>query len=69
MKIKREILIALVLLAPALTFGQFDLSGEVRPRTEYGHGYKSLADSAQKIGVFTGQRTRLNFDYKNEVIK
>ncbi|MEW6467657.1 MAG: alginate export family protein [Bacteroidota bacterium] len=42
---------------------QFTLTGELRPRTEYRHGYKTLLDSGQQAGIFTSQRTRLNFNY------
>ena len=48
---------------------QFSLSGEFRPRTEFSHGYKALANTDQDASIFTAQRTRLNFDYKNEFIK
>ena len=41
---------------------EFTLSGEIRPRTEFSHGYKTLvADENQKASLFTSQRTRLNF--------
>lgn len=39
---------------------QFRLSGEFRPRTEFSHGYKSLATENQDWSVVTAQRTRLN---------
>jgi len=55
-----------LLFAGTAAYSQFTLSGEIRPRTEYRHGYKSVADSAQDHAVFTDQRTRLNFDYKND---
>ncbi len=45
---------------------QFSLSGELRPRTEYRHGYKALAEEGQENALFTNQRTRLNFHYKGE---
>ncbi|NQX97620.1 MAG: hypothetical protein HRT73_07035 [Flavobacteriales bacterium] len=45
---------------------QFTLDGEIRPRFEYRHGYKSVADSAQDNAAFIEQRTRLNFGYKTE---
>lgn len=48
---------------------QFSLSGELRPRTEYSHGYSTLAAEEQKPSVFTSQRTRLNFDYKMDQLK
>jgi alginate export protein len=45
---------------------QFTLSGEYRPRTEYRHGYRSLADSQMNAGYFIDQRARINFDFKSE---
>jgi hypothetical protein len=48
---------------------QFSFSGELRPRTEYSHGFATLAAEKQKPSVFTSQRTRLNFDYKMDLLK
>jgi len=48
------------------SIAQFSLSGEFRPRSEYSHGYKSLAADNQKASLFTSQRTRINFDFKND---
>ncbi len=48
---------------------QFSLSGEFRPRTEYSHGFAALAAEDQDASVFTTQRTRLNFDYKMDLLK
>lgn len=48
---------------------QFSLSGELRPRTEYSHGYGALAAEDQDPSLFTSQRTRLNFDYKMDLLK
>ncbi len=45
---------------------QFTLSGEFRPRTEYTHGFKQLASNEMDYGLFTSQRTRLNFQFQNE---
>ncbi len=50
-------------------FAQFSLSGEIRPRSEYSHGYKSLADTDQSPSLFTSQRSRLNLSYKSEKIE
>lgn len=47
-------------------YAQFELSGEIRPRTEYVHGFKSLSAVDQQPGFFTTQRSRLNATYKNE---
>ncbi|MBL4593996.1 MAG: hypothetical protein JKX68_09300 [Flavobacteriales bacterium] len=57
---------ALFLILGVYSYGQFTLDGEVRPRFEYRHGYKSVADSAQDNAAFVEQRTRLNFGYKTE---
>lgn len=62
--------IAIVLLFIAIQLNaQFTLSGEFRPRTEYKHGYKSLADDDTKMNLSTNQRTRLNIDYKTDSYK
>ncbi len=47
---------------------QFSLSGEFRPRTEYSHGYSTLADVDQDASLFTSQRTRLNLNYSGDKI-
>ena len=66
--------IFLILLAGMLFFlpevhGQFILSGEFRPRTEFSRGYKSLAVEDQKMSTATAQRTRLNAIYATDVVK
>lgn len=48
---------------------QMTLTGEIRPRFEYRHGYSSPIDTLQKSAQFVQQRTRLNFGYTNEKIK
>lgn len=57
-----------ILLSTSLA-AQMTLTGEIRPRTEYRHGYKTLIDSTQSGYLFTSQRTRLNFGYTNEKFK
>ncbi len=47
---------------------QFTLSGEVRPRAEYSHGYQTLAVQDQDPSFFISQRTRLNAFYKGDRI-
>lgn len=47
-------------------FSQFSMSGEVRPRTEYTHGFGKLASPTDNPGIFTTQRTRLNMNYKSD---
>ena len=48
------------------TFAQFSLSGEFRPRTEYLHGYRSLAETNQDGAFWTEQRSRLKFNYASD---
>jgi hypothetical protein len=45
---------------------QVKFTGEIRPRTEYRHGLKSLFDSSKDAAFFTSQRTRLNLGYTQE---
>ncbi len=67
---KKSIFIGICsLLLGSQAKAQFSLSGELRPRTEYSHGYGTLAAEDQKPSVFTSQRTRLNFDYKMDLLK
>lgn len=64
MDMKKTIIFSALLLLGGSTFAQFRLSAEFRPRTEYSHGYATLADMDQKPSLFTSQRTRLNFEFK-----
>jgi len=48
---------------------QFDLSAELRPRYENRHGFQSLLDKNEEGSSFVSQRTRLNFNFKNEKLK
>ena len=57
---------ALLMMLGVYSYGQFTLDGEIRPRFEYRHGVKSVADSAQDPAAFVEQRVRLNFGYKTE---
>ncbi len=66
MKLSKKITVGLMLLSTVPTFAQFTLDGELRPRFEYRHGVKSVADSAQERAASIEQRTRLNFGYKTE---
>jgi hypothetical protein len=67
---KKSIFIGIFcLLLGSQVKAQFSLSGEFRPRTEYSHGYSTLAAEDQYPSLFTSQRTRLNFDYKMDLLK
>lgn len=70
MKITRVIFFTAILsfLANGL-FAQLVISGEVRPRAELNHGYKTLASPNQDYSFFTTQRTRLNAIYSGEILQ
>lgn len=67
---KRTLSVSIICLLSVIQVkAQFSLSGELRPRTEYSHGFGTLAAEDQKPSIFTSQRTRLNFDYKMDLLK
>jgi hypothetical protein len=57
------------LLLSNFTQAQSSLSGEFRPRTEFNHGYKTLAETDQDWSIPTTQRSRLNAMFEYEIIK
>lgn len=69
MKLKTLLILAIFLISSSISLAQFELTGEFRPRLELNHGYKNLAAEDQDLSTFTTQRTRLNFNYKNEWVK
>jgi hypothetical protein len=69
MKTKQLIPILGLLLIGGNGFAQFRMSAEYSPRTEYSHGYGTLAADNQEASLFTRQRTRLNADYKSTGIQ
>ena len=50
-------------------YSQLILKGELRPRSEYRHGYKSLIYTGQTGALFTEQRSRLSLKYSTEKYK
>lgn len=64
--ILRTSLLLLLLATGHTLYAQFQLSGEIRPRTEYTHGFRNLSAVDQEPGFFTTQRSRLNAAYKSE---
>lgn len=50
-------------------FSQFVLKGEFRPRTEFRHGYKTLANKGSDPAFFTSQRTRLIAGFNSEKVR
>ncbi len=61
-------LIALISV-PEITSAQFVISGELRPRAEYRHGFKSPATEKMDAAMFVSQRARLNMNFTNEKMK
>ncbi len=53
------------------SFAQFSLTGEFRPRGEFRHGYKQLADDSLRKdpAILISQRVRLNLNYNAEKYK
>jgi hypothetical protein len=43
------------------------ISGELRPRYEYRHGYRDLMQEGADPANFVSQRTRLNLKYSGEL--
>ncbi|WP_321318385.1 alginate export family protein [Labilibaculum sp.] len=64
-KLFRLFLILFLGLVPMLSMAQLTFKGELRPRTEYRHGLKSLFNSTDEAALFTSQRTRLNLNYND----
>lgn len=64
----KSFLLALALTVGTIQFsyGQFTLSGEIRPRAEFRNGFKTLNTEANDPAFFIEQRSRINFGYKNE---
>lgn len=58
-----------VIAVPAITNAQLIINGELRPRAEYRHGYKSPSTEKMNAAAFVSQRTRLNLNFTNEKMK
>lgn len=66
---KKLIFIALLCTGSIVNAQQFDLSVEIRPRYENKHGYGTLINDDTDGANFISQRTRLNFNFKQEKIR
>jgi hypothetical protein len=51
------------------SFSQFSMSGELRPRAEYRHGYGDMIYTDEDPAFFISQRARINLDFKTEKFK
>jgi hypothetical protein len=63
------ILLLCLVLTGSQIFAQFSLSGEIRPRSEYRHGFQSLIAAEEEAAFFISQRSRLNFGFTDTLIK
>lgn len=61
---KQAIVMGAACLIAGTSFGQLTIKGQYRPRAEYRHGYKTLADTNQNPAFSIDQRLRLSFEYK-----
>ena len=70
MKTLKTIGLSLIGLIGFSTFAQeFDANLQIRPRYEYRNGFKSLIKDTEKATSFVSQRSRLNFNFKQEKLK
>ncbi len=46
--------------------GQFSVTGEIRPRSEFRNGFKKLTDANSDAAFFIEQRSRLYFNFTND---
>ena len=60
---KVNIIIVILLLINFQAVAQFSLDGELRPRTEFRHGYGSIIPEDVEPGYGISTRARLNFAY------
>lgn len=69
MKKNLYITACLTLLTAAYSMAQVTVSAEVRPRTEFRNGFKTLTDDSRDPSLFTEQRSRLYFDYADTAFR
>lgn len=63
---KQYLILTMVLFAVQFSFSQFSLDGELRPRTEYRHGFGGIFPDEAEPGFAISARARLNAGYKTE---
>ncbi len=65
MHLKKLILFGIILISFS-GYAQLTIDGEIRPRFEYRHGYKTLFPDNTEPAAFVSQRTRLNTTFAKE---
>lgn len=58
--------LAALALVYSSSYAQLSLTGDFRTRTEYRHGFQTLAKDGQDAAFFTVQRSRINLGYKDD---
>ncbi|MEQ8581480.1 MAG: alginate export family protein [Marinoscillum sp.] len=67
---KTTYLIALIVALSCMEVtAQMTISAEVRPRTEFRNGFKTLTEDSKDASFFTEQRSRLYLDYADSAFK
>ncbi|MGB3150349.1 MAG: alginate export family protein, partial [Maribacter sp.] len=66
---KQQLVVVLALLCTTLTFAQFTLDGQFRPRTEYRNGFQTLISDAADAGFAINTRSRLNAGFTADAFK
>lgn len=69
MKYIKLVLLLFITTLTQNTFCQVDINFELRPRTEYRHGYKTLYHDGIDPTVFVSQRSQLNTKYTSNKLK
>ncbi|MBL6663333.1 MAG: alginate export family protein [Flavobacteriales bacterium] len=59
----KHLTVLFLLLFSVDSLAQFTMSGEIRPRGEYRHGYKTIASPNHDPAAFVDQRSRLNMSF------
>ncbi|MEO8533099.1 MAG: alginate export family protein [Flavobacterium sp.] len=68
-KLKSILLFVSGIISCAVQAQELDVNLQLRPRFEYRNGYKTLLPEGQKGTSQIAQRSRLNFDYKQDEFK
>jgi hypothetical protein len=70
MKLLKTISLSLLTMVSMGTYAQeLDANLQIRPRYEYRNGFKSLMPKGEGAASFISQRSRLNFNYKQDKLK
>ncbi|CAM1369699.1 alginate export family protein [Tenacibaculum xiamenense] len=56
-------LVLILIITSSISFSQLKIDAEIRPRSEYRHGFKTLIADNENAALFVSQRTRLNTKY------